>query len=93
MTIENAVMEVKTDSWTVFTMSVKGAGVARLSFAGNGPFYLDDIIITDQNATGISHPAIYDVNADSNAYSISGQRVDSSYRGIVIQNGRKTIRR
>lgn len=93
VTVENAVMEVKTDSWTVFTMSVKGAGVARLSFAGNGPFYLDDIIITDQNATGISHPAIYDVNADGNAYSISGQRVDSSYRGIVIQNGRKTIRR
>lgn len=93
VTIDDPVMEVKTDNWTVFTMSVKGAGAARLTFEGNGPFYLDDIIITDQNATGISHPAISDVETGGSMYSISGQRVDSSYRGIVIKNGRKYIAR
>lgn len=33
--------------------------------------------------------------ADGNApmYSISGQRVGASYKGIVIQNGRKFIKR
>jgi hypothetical protein len=30
---------------------------------------------------------------DSKSYNLSGQRVDASYKGIIIQNGRKMIKR
>ncbi|MBR1504566.1 MAG: hypothetical protein IJ614_00470, partial [Prevotella sp.] len=30
---------------------------------------------------------------DKSYYNLSGQRVDASYKGIVIQNGRKVIKR
>ena len=42
--------------------------------------------------TGIS--ALKDVQNDSNApmYNLAGQRVNNSYRGIVIQNGKKLVK-
>ena len=32
------------------------------------------------------------VNADVKAYNLAGQRVDKSYKGITIQNGKKFVR-
>lgn len=32
------------------------------------------------------------VNADGKAYNLAGQRVDKSYKGITIQNGKKFVR-
>jgi hypothetical protein len=49
-----------------------------------------EIIVLDSEATGIenidSYPTQYSQGA---AYNLSGQKVDDSYRGIVIKNGRK----
>jgi hypothetical protein len=30
---------------------------------------------------------------ESPVYNLSGQRVDASYKGIIIQNGRKVMKR
>ena len=30
---------------------------------------------------------------EGDIYNLSGQRVDASYKGIILQNGRKTIKR
>ena len=30
---------------------------------------------------------------DAPAYNLAGQRVDASYKGVVIQNGRKLLRK
>ena len=32
-------------------------------------------------------------NSDDAVYNLSGQRVDASYKGVVIQNGKKRIAR
>ena len=32
-------------------------------------------------------------NSDDAVYNLSGQRVDASYKGLVIQNGKKRIAR
>jgi hypothetical protein len=32
-------------------------------------------------------------NADDAIYNLSGQKVDASYKGIVIQNGKKRLSR
>lgn len=46
-------------------------------------------------STGISPITIDTVNQDLNTptYDIYGKRVNSTYRGVIIQNGHKTIRR
>lgn len=41
--------------------------------------------------TGLSSAAIVQHGTDNAIFSVTGQRVDSSYHGIVIKNGRKYI--
>lgn len=49
----------------------------------------------DETATSIDNVTIVDKEFDENApvYNLSGQRVDKSAKGILIQNGKKFIRR
>jgi len=43
--------------------------------------------------TGISEMEKMRNGENEKCYNLSGQRVDESYKGIVIQNGRKVYRR
>ena len=43
--------------------------------------------------TAISHIAADDNATDAPRYNVSGQRVGQSAHGIIIQNGRKTVRK
>lgn len=48
-------------------------------------------ILVDGNITGISSIDISSEPANVRIYNLAGQQVDSSYKGIVIKNGRKYI--
>ncbi len=51
-------------------------------------------IIEDNSETdGINNHSINYVKYDGNAYNLSGQRVGNDYKGIVIVNGKKLIRK
>lgn len=43
--------------------------------------------------TGIETPVTFSTAADGYMYNLQGQRVDSSYRGIVIQKGKKFLKK
>ena len=58
----------------------KDLGIAQVMIKGS---------ITD--ATGISTPVI--IKGDGSIYNLRGQKVDSSYKGIVIKNGKKYIQK
>lgn len=45
----------------------------------------------NQNPTAVKSPA--SINADAPIYNLQGQRVDSNAKGILIQNGKKIIRK
>lgn len=50
--------------------------------------------VVEKTATGINDMHVNDNgNADTPRYNLSGQRVDDSYRGIVISNGKKMVKR
>lgn len=55
--------------------------------------YLDDVSVTlNEEATGIRNiNAEKASEANAPSYNIAGQRVNSSYRGVVIRNGQKRI--
>ena len=57
---------------------------SRLTMAFAGDYELP-------NPTGIADVATQTANPSAPAYSLSGQRVGSGYRGIVIKNGHKYI--
>ncbi len=44
-------------------------------------------------ATGISRLPVDGSAANGPVYNVSGQRVDASYKGLIIRNGKKMIRR
>lgn len=78
-----------------FTLTVNLANAPELSalldehhllFTGSG-FSLEEIYFA--NATGIQ--IILAAKTDSVMYNLAGQRVDASYKGVVIQNGKKRI--
>ena len=47
--------------------------------------------IKDYIPSGINTIKAFEQNADTPIYNLSGQKVDKSYKGIVIQNGRKFV--
>lgn len=49
---------------------------------------LDRIVITEDVATDIKE---VNENVNENVYNVAGQKVNGSYRGIVIKNGKKYI--
>ncbi len=51
---------------------------------------LDRIVITEDVATDIKEVNA-NVNENENVYNVAGQKVNGSYRGIVIKNGKKFI--
>ena len=48
-------------------------------------------VVEQPNATTIQGVRTTSVNTNNTIYNLSGQRVDETYKGIVIKNGRKVI--
>ena len=76
-------------------VELKEAGVYDLSMKISGTTY-DGIYPTGLKVTVTSSTGINNVTMDSNAsncpiYNMNGQRVDGSYKGVVIQNGKKRL--
>jgi len=68
-----------------------GEQVFRVTFKGNN-CNLDKIIFKSI-PTGISEVENYQPDVERSTYNLSGQKVDNGYRGIVINNGRKVLRK
>lgn len=94
--LETTSLELTQGGWSEYTVKVTGKGTARLTFTGNAPFYLDDLLVTDLSSTGIGS-----ITADNalptvkGVFTLSGQRISENStnlpKGIYIINGKKTI--
>lgn len=63
---------------------------------GNGTTYdfeIRYVTVANTGTTGIGSVENTKVTSDNAVYNLSGQRVDASYKGLVIKNGRKYINR
>ena len=59
----------------------KDIGLAQITVKG---------YIVDQS-TGISTPVTMRVSDNGAIYNLAGQKVDASYKGVVIKNGKKFV--
>lgn len=51
------------------------------------------VAVMAASTTGISNISAEEASKQAEAYNLSGQRVDASYKGIVVRNGRKYLRK
>ena len=89
-------------SGTLLTLEIE----ASSSFSGSETITLSNIVATDASSVGITiddvtltvndnTTGIQLVNADNadgeQIYNLQGQKVDGSYKGVVIRNGKKVV--
>ena len=55
--------------------------------------FLRSVTITTVSAAGIKNVQTIEVNENAPIYNLAGQRVSKEYKGVVIQNGKKFVRR
>lgn len=55
--------------------------------------FLRSVTITTVSAAGIKNVQTIEVNEKAPIYNLAGQRVSKDYKGVVIQNGKKFVRR
>lgn len=96
---------VKGDGKTVFALGKDANGSVGFNLVDNGTEVPDGTgYVVVNNATGsflplettptsISTPTTTAKNRGNATYNLSGQRVESNYRGIVIRGGKKYINR
>lgn len=70
------------------------AGIVYLDASSSGSAKVS-IVFDDEQTTGIEsiHNSQFTIHTDAPMYNLSGQRVGESYKGIVIVNGRKFVRK
>lgn len=51
------------------------------------------VAVMAASTTGISNISAEETSKQAEVYNLSGQRVDASYKGIVVRNGRKYLRK
>lgn len=55
--------------------------------------FLRSVTIATVSAAGIKNVQTIEVNENAPIYNLAGQRVSKDYKGVVIQNGKKFVRR
>lgn len=61
--------------------------------ASNGNNAKIHVAVMAASTTGISNISAEEASKQAEVYNLSGQRVDASYKGIVVRNGRKYLRK
>lgn len=51
------------------------------------------VAVMEASTTGISNISAAEASKQAEVYNLSGQRVDASYKGFVVRNGRKYLRK
>ncbi len=73
------------------TYDITGIIVAYQSKTMTEPIYEIYPIEMTESTTGISEVSVSTLDPNAPVYNLSGQRVNSSFKGVIIQNGKKFI--
>ena len=85
-----------TDAWTNSGWMLAQTGTYTIAFnlakGIENTFYFKDIqVLITRTATGITDVINVQPATEGVRYNLAGQRVDASYKGVVIMNGKKFI--
>ena len=69
------------------------SGVSKKVVLNVKKAFLRSVTITSVTAAGIKNVQTIEVNANAPIYNLAGQRVGKDYKGVVVQNGKKFIKK
>ncbi|VTY05559.1 Uncharacterised protein [Prevotella melaninogenica] len=69
------------------------SGVSKKVVLNVKKAFLRSVTITSVTAAGIKNVQTIEVNENAPIYNLAGQRVGRDYKGVVIQNGKKFIKK
>ena len=69
------------------------SGVSKKVVLNVKKAFLRSVTITSVTAAGIKNVQTIEVNENAPIYNLAGQRVDKDYKGVVVQNGKKFIKK
>lgn len=91
-TLSESSFTLSLNEWKDCQTVIEGKGEVTVKFSGTKRWFLDEVLVMPESAgiEGVS----YDTTAsDGKCYNLSGQRVGADYKGIVIKNGKKYLRK
>jgi len=90
-TIDKSSVTMTKGAWGNYTATITATGSVKVTFSTNkGRFFLDEVLVVDPNATGITTTNSEAVT-DNLYYDLQGRRVMNPTRGLYIVNGKKVI--
>ena len=75
----------------VITFGLTGGIHTFVKYSGTGNIKISSIEITPAEATGITNITAAQKAQSTAIYNLAGQRVNESYKGVVIRNGKKIV--
>ena len=69
------------------------SGVSKKVVLNVKKAFLRSVTITSVTAAGIKNVQTIEVNENAPIYNLAGQRVGKDYKGVVVQNGKKFIKK
>lgn len=86
--------------FTSYSAEIEGNGPVSITFSSNATFFLDEVRVSGNTATGITNLVVPGINAkaaDNRIYTIDGRYVGTDVnklsKGLYIRNGEKFIKR
>lgn len=73
--------------------SAENNNAAQAASKNNNTNVKIHVAVMAASTTGISNISAAEASKQAEVYNLSGQRVDASYKGIVVRNGRKYLRK
>ena len=85
--------DVTAENGNIIEFGLAGGQVYTFQkYSGTGNIMIASIEITPVGTDGISS-AVAEKNVNAPVYNLAGQKVDASYKGLIIKNGQKMIQK
>lgn len=81
--------DITAENGHIIKFGLNAGTYTFLKYSGTGNILISSIEFIPVVGTGISSAVADDNNVNAPAYNLAGQKVDASYKGIVIKNGKK----
>ena len=92
--VDNKNLEMTSEKeGTKFFKFYNWTGVSKKVVLNVKKAFLRSVTITSVSAAGIKNVQTIEVNENAPIYNLAGQRVSKDYKGVVIQNGKKFIKK
>ena len=96
-TVNPVSVTMEKGAWTDYEATLTATGSIAVTFASvKGRFFLDEVLVKQEVATGIAEQKTYKTAATNRIYTLDGRYVGTSFsaleKGLYVVNGKKVVK-